>query len=440
MRTWMKIVILLIACMLGAAIVTLWNDLASPVLGSELAVANLNGGNADWQAMNFFQKYKGWVSPIVALLIAGLAVALALAGKKKRTCTCDKDGCCTNERGWNNVVCVPIILLMLSLTYGCRQYDVPEYVEVAPSQTAFVIPLEGETKAQAKFDSAAYLETRKVAAKRIQVPHRWNQRGRLWIDGEWMDTVRVIMVDRAPVTREWKSDGNNKTKDNAIWTESSDSVGFSLGWSCTAFIQEEDAATFLYMYPSGSLAAVMDEELRGRIQQVAAEVSAKWPLDTLRTRKQDILDGVRSNVTAFFSARGITVTTLGMFGGMEYENEDIQKAIDATFINQQEKVNAAALLEAQSGKNERIKSEANALAEAARVKAQGEADGIESINKALAKAANNPQLIQLRQLEVDMKRAGVWNGVYPTTVAGSGANVWVGLGTDVNPAAGTSKQ
>ena len=42
--------------------------------------------------------------------------------------------------------------------------------------------------------------------------------------------------------------------------------------------------------------------------------------------------------------RGITITTIGQFGGMTYENTKIQDAIDQVFISQQEKERAAAAL------------------------------------------------------------------------------------------------
>jgi len=74
-------------------------------------------------------------------------------------------------------------------------------------------------------------------------------------------------------------------RDQAIRIESADSVGFSMGFTCTGFIAEEDASKFLYWYPSGALADVIDREVRGRIQQSAAEVAAKYPLDQLRSRK-----------------------------------------------------------------------------------------------------------------------------------------------------------
>src|SRR5205085_10776198 len=114
-------------------------------------------------------------------------------------------------------------------------------------------------------------------------------------------------------------------RNQSIWIESADSVGFSMGFTCTAFIPEEQAAKFLYWYPSGSLAELMDTEVRGRIQQVAAEIAARYPLDGLRARKQEISDAVKHDVIAFFSERGVSITTVGMFGGMTYENRAIQR-------------------------------------------------------------------------------------------------------------------
>jgi hypothetical protein len=186
----------------------------------------------------------------------------------------------------------------------------------------------------------------------------------------------------------------------------------------------------------------MDNELRGRIQMIAAQEAAKTSLEDLRSKKNEIADAVKADVIPFFATRGVTVTTIGMFGGMSYENEAIQKAIDTTFCNQQEKVNAEALFLAQGKKNERINSEAVALADAARTKALGEADakksiyaaeasGINSLNEAIQKAAQNPMLIEMRRIEVEKARMEKWDGKYPSTVVGAGANAWVGIGNNV---------
>lgn len=112
-------------------------------------------------------------------------------------------------------------------------------------------------------------------------------------------------------------------------------------------------------------------------------------------------------------------------------------------------MNAAALLVAQTDINARIQSEAIAVAEAARSKAKGTADGnlmiaqaeakgIEAINDAIAKANNNPMLVQLKGLEVEKNRIEKWGGVYPLYVGGTGSNAWVGLGNAVEKVQGVS--
>jgi len=330
-------------------------------------------------------------------------------------------------------------LLVLPFISGCKPYDRPEYVEIDTSETGFLIPLEGDTTQQAKFQSEDYLRQRKVAAKRVQITHRWSQQGRLGWDGQWIPSVRLVKVNRSPLTREWMSsdhrnaDGQRRPdgRDQAIWIESADSVGFSMGFTCTGFIAEEDAAKFLYWYPSGTLADVMDREVRGRIQQSAAEVAAKYPLDQLRAKKQEISDAVKHDLTNYFTGRGISVTTVGMFGGMTYENPAIQKSIDETFIAQQLKVVSAAKFEAQQKENDRVQLEAEGLAIKARQEAQGladarkltaqaEAGAIREINKAAQEAQSNPLLLQLKTLEVEKARVEKWDGRYPQTWFGAG--------------------
>lgn len=317
--------------------------------------------------------------------------------------------------------------LAASFLTGClKTYDVPEYVEVKSNETAYVIPLEDGVSAGEKFDSEGYLDSKKVALKRIQIPHRWNQTGRFSSDGEWIDTVRVITVDRSPVTRQWDNGAERKPndKDNAIWLESADSIGFSTGFSVTAYVREQDTSRFLYSYKATSLAQVLDTELRARIQSVASDVAARYKMDELREKKNELIDRVRADVVPFFAEKGITITTIGQFGGLRYENEKIQLAIDDTFVAQQAKVKNAALLEAQTDANKRIELEALALAEAARTKAKGEADGklsvfraeadgLRAVNTALAEANQNPALVEIKRIEVDKIRAERWDGRYP---------------------------
>src|SRR5438132_4824338 len=122
------------------------------------------------------------------------------------------------------VIVAPFALVILALRALAfvRPYDVPEFIEVDSSESAFLIPLEGDTANQAAFHSVKFLEEKKVAAKRIQVAHRWGPTGFLPRDGHWIPTVRLIKVDRRPVTREWTRSpkSGSSSKDEAIAAES----------------------------------------------------------------------------------------------------------------------------------------------------------------------------------------------------------------------------
>lgn len=316
---------------------------------------------------------------------------------------------------------------------GCGPYNTPEYKEVKASETAFVFPLEGDAKNQSALVSEDFLNHNKIAERRILIPKRQNSTGRLWYDYEWIPTIRVLVVDRAPVTVKWDSPRANSG--NGIWVESSDSIGFSTGFSVSAYVKEADAAKFLYNYASSSLQEVLDSAVRARVQRDVASVAAKYKIDDLRDRKNEILATIEADVVPFFEKTGITITTIGQFGGFTYENNDIQVAIDKTFIAQQEKTVSAAQLAAQGDKNKRIELEAIAVAEAAKTKAAGEAEGkkliyraeadgkalgftaeaggITAVNEALAKANQNPQLLELKRIEVDLEKARRWNGAMP---------------------------
>ena len=412
---------------------TWWLSSRQPTVATELAMRQFNGVNADAAALRWFDAGKD-AAPMLAGAFTLLAAWLCL-GVYARAAFQWLKAC------GRKTALVGIGLVCLGGLTGCmKPYDKPEFVEIDTSETGFLIPLEGDTTQQAKFQSEDYLSQRKVATKRVQITHRWLQEGRMTTDGRWIANVRLIKVNRSPVTREWATEqttvsansGIQRT-DKAIWIESADSVGFSMGFTCTAFIPEDDAAKFLYWYPSGSLAEVMDREVRGRIQQAAAEVAAKYPLDLLRAKKQEIADAVKKDLTAFFATRGVTITTVGMFGGMTYENPEIQKSIDGTFIAQQLKVVAEAKFEAQKKENDRIELEAEAIAEKARREALGQADAkkttaaaeaeaIREVNRALNEAQQNPLLYQLKALEVERVRVEKWDGKYPTYYMGTGGS------------------
>ena len=124
----------------------------------------------------------------------------------------------------------------------------------------------------------------------------------------------------------------------------------------------------------------------------------------------------------FFEARGITITTIGNFGGFAYENPKIQESIDGVFIAQRKEEVNAALLKAQTDMNKKIEMEALAVAEKERTIAKGIADGKALLLAVAKEAAQDPVFIELRKLEVDEKRIEKWDGRYPTYMMSMGSN------------------
>lgn len=266
-----------------------------------------------------------------------------------------------------------VLIMCCTMFTGCRKpYDKPEFVTIEPHQTAFLIPLIGDTTNQASFESEEMLMQAKVSTKEIQIPHRWVQTGRKHWQGEYRDTMALIIVDRSPVTREWSStDGVGTSAVNqAIYAESSESIGFSAGMNCSAQIySEEDAVKFLYCYNNKPLSEIMDSEIRARVESKFVEECASRTLNEILTEKEEIMKSVRDDVTTYFAKRGITITVLGMKDGLEYDDATIQKSINDKFSSEMK-------LTTQKNENERIVSEAQAIAEANRILSESLTDEV----------------------------------------------------------------
>jgi hypothetical protein len=334
-------------------------------------------------------------------------------------------------------------LVIVAALVIVRPYDVPEFIEVDSSESAFLIPLEGDTANQASFHSVEFLKEKKVAAKRLQITHRWSQLGYLPRSGHWIPTVRLIKVDRRPVTREWTKSPKSGTsvRDEAISGESRDSVGFSIGIGCTGHIPEDLAAVYLYSYPSKSLGEMMDTEVRNRVHQVIAEKAGEYDLFDLPAKKNAIMQAVREDVIPFFKKKGIEITTLAMLGGLTFDNPEVQKAIDDAAKSAQLKVAAEAkraaqevenktLLLAAEGKAAAAKRDAESKVEVDMVKVEGEAkmkvksaeaeaEALRKVAEARAfeahKATELPEVyLRLKQIEMETQRTKQWDGRFPT--------------------------
>ncbi len=295
-----------------------------------------------------------------------------------------------------------LIILALSFSCsialsGCKPYDKPEIVTIEPSQTAFLIPLDGKTSNQKEFMSEQFLNDAKVATKQVEIPHRWLQEGKMESTGRWIPSARLIIVERKPETREWTETEKTGTsnKDEGIVAESKESIGFLARMNCSAQIDETDAVRFLYRYNNKPLSEVMDSEIRARVESDFVEQCSKYNLDEILQNKENIMKALRNDVLPYFKDRGITIATIGLKGEFTYLNAEIQKSIDEKFKSSQSLVT-------QKNENDRVLSKAKADAEALQIQSQ-------SIEKSL----------KLKELENQSKAIDKWDGKMPQYVGGN---------------------
>ena len=248
------------------------------------------------------------------------------------------------------LILVALMLVLCMSLAGCRKpYDKPEFVKISPSQTAFLIPLVGDSTTQSAFESEELLAQHKVATKEIQIPHRWVQMGRMNWNGEWKASAELIVVERKPVSRSWDSGDNAASSANrAIFGGSSDNIGIYVGMNCTAMIEEADAVKFLYRYNNTPLETIIDNDIKKLVEDRFNIETSKYTSTELGAAKGEIMEAVKAYVIPYFKEYGITITVLGIKEDISYENPEIQKAIDAKFASEQELVIQQNKAEAQA--------------------------------------------------------------------------------------------
>lgn len=293
-----------------------------------------------------------------------------------------------------------ITLAMTALLFtGCRRpYDKPEFKTIEASQTGFLISLVGDSTEQAAFQSEELLEQAMVATKEVQIPHRWVQMGRYDWDGEWRPSATLIVVERKPVSRAWVS-GNSaaESSNTAIFGGTSDGIGVYVGMNCTAMINEEDAAKFLYRYNNTPLETIIDTDIKTKVEDEFNMATGKVTSDELYANKSAIMETVKTNVTNYFEDYGITITVLGLKEDFSFENPAIQEALDAKFYSEQDLI-------VQKNKNQAAIDKANAEAEALIIAAQAQAEANEILSKSIT-----PEILEIEKYEK-------WDGKLPTYV------------------------
>jgi len=318
-----------------------------------------------------------------------------------------------------------IVAFLAMGTTGClKPPKLDKFVEVGPNETVFVIPLQGDNKtSQGKFDSAEYLNTKKVAAKRILIPQTEKKVGRWDYEIEWIDAVRVIKVNRAMVSREWSPPSNKGEADTSIPVVTRDSIQLGVGCAVTAFIEEEDAAEYLYYHGETPLATVMDNNVRNWCVSELTKAYGQMDLQQAQTNFPAIFQKVFVDAKEFFKTKGISIIQMGNAEGYEFKRDDIQKALNATFIAEQDNKTAHQEKLAQDQRNLKIFASA-----------ETERRSAEELFKAREAAAMKNNLeIQMMEAQARLEMAKKWNGQMPSNILPSNSPLLMNMGASPAP-------
>jgi len=299
---------------------------------------------------------------------------------------------------------ISLLLAVVCLaSIGCTgPYKEELFEEVGPNETAFVVPLEGDSLGnQGKFSSVEFLQKSRVAAKRISLPQRQVDTGRAYWNYKWVPTARVIKVDRTPITREWTkvAGTGTSTSNQAIAVESIESINFGAGVTITGAITEEDAATFLYWYAGRPLTEVMDQNIRGFVVSFLSREFGGMKIDDARLHKKEVFVALAEAVKKEFKARGITILNIGSSEGLAYDDPKVQAAINMAYTAQRDRERATVEAETAAIR-------ADGKAKAAIREAEGQAKANQTVQASLTGA-----ILTLRKIEA-------WDGKLPKVTGG----------------------
>lgn len=339
---------------------------------------------------------------------------------RRRKCAGGTDGHTHGPSCRHAVTSLALGFVLVGMTGCIKPPKLDIFEEVGPNETAFVIPLQGNNiSGQGKFDSAEYLNSKKVAAKRILIPLTEKKIGRWDYEIEWIPAVRVIKVNRAMVSREWSPATPGTTeKDESIPVVTKDSIQLGVGVAVTAFIEEEDAATYLYYHGDKPLKDVMDANIRNWCVAELTKAYGQMDLQEAQTNFPSIFAKIYVDAQKFFKTKGVSIQQFGNAEGYEFKRPEIQKALNATFIAEQDNKTAAQEKIAQDTRNQKLLASARTEREAA-----------EELFKA-KEAANMKNNLEIQQInaKANLEMATKWNGALPANILPSGSPLLMNLG------------
>jgi hypothetical protein len=318
----------------------------STLYSGELAAYQMLNSNAGYAANDLFLSTMSTLQFVIAALAAWAVFSIWWPVVKKHFDTPMKP-----------------LLLIGALLYGAHTdhawafaetTDKTEVYTILPNQSAFWVPDVGANKeSQTAFESEAYYNERKVAAKRFIIPHaKLSGSGGTSLLSGWdyyVPTGRLFIVDRTPYSREWVDSTNRGTsaKHEGFPCQSKEGLNITVGISIGTSVTEENAAKFLYNFgvtaPKGnptdpqfiftsvyygrSLENVMDDVGRKKVQTLVCNEIGKRGFEKANEDIIPMMDQIEKSTKAYFESVGITLNFIGWADTFEFDPE-IQSALN----------------------------------------------------------------------------------------------------------------
>lgn len=318
------------------------------------------------------------------------------------------------------------------LLTGCHgPFKEPQYEEIHTNETAFLVPLEGDLEKQQQSKSVESLEKAKVLAKRVEIPLREHTIGRGWGNYQWVPTMKVIRVDRSPISRNWTADKKTGTSanDQALYVESKDSINFGFNATVTAHIEEAQTARFLYYFAGKQLTEIIDQNVRGIALQLLSAKAGQEDLAECIKQKHEFMEQAEEELKRVCLEKGITIDFFGGINGIQVSDAKIQTAVDAKFIHEIDAQTAEKNLEVQATRNEIAVASADAERQAAQE--------LFAAKEALTlKTQLDVMKLNAEAMKIAAER---WKGAMPSGIIPAGSGLLFGLEQEKEKLGGTKE-
>lgn len=230
-----------------------------------------------------------------------------------------------------------IALVALTLAVSCSNYKI-EVIE--PDEWAILVPVDGDTTQQAKDNSYAMYKDSLVSGKTITIPYK---RISLGVGRSYkVPAFNLYRTKRTPVSRTWYSVVSADATGNVIYTQKGDKPGFatesagSTGLMIGFNITYNVTAPEKYLYWKGTdpdLVAFGDSTIYTTLGALVSETVSLYKDEELTTKKSEISKKLKDKLNEkYLSGYGVEITELGIVGGIQFDNPEIQKQIDNRMI------------------------------------------------------------------------------------------------------------